>query len=81
MSSLEYLKALAELAKDVVQVERVIVPKDEHDLGRAALTELFESTKTPDTPVIVGRIVADIDAIVERCGSRSGSTPTRVSGP
>ncbi len=66
LHSLEYLKALAELAKDVVQVERVIVPEEEQDLGKAALTELFESTKTPDTPVIVERIVADTDAIVEK---------------
>ena len=66
LHSLEYLKALAELAKDVVQVERVIVPEEDQDLGKAALTELFESTKTPDTPVIVERIVTDIDSIVEK---------------
>jgi type I restriction enzyme R subunit len=66
LHSLEYLKALAELAKDVVQVERVIVPEEEQDLGKAALTDLFENTKTPDTPVIVERIVGDIDAIVEK---------------
>ena len=55
LHSLEYLKALAELAKDVVQAEREVVPEEEHDLGKAALSELFESTKTPDTPVIVER--------------------------
>jgi len=66
LHSLEYLKALAELARDVVEVEREVVPEDEHDLGKAALTELFETTKTPDTPVIVERIVADIDSIVEK---------------
>lgn len=66
LHSLEYLKALAELAKDVVHAEREVVPESEHDLGKAALTELFESTRTPDTPIIVERIVADIDAIVEK---------------
>jgi type I restriction enzyme R subunit len=66
LHSLEYLKALAELAKDVVRVERDFVPDDEQDLGKAALTELFESTKTPETPVIVERIVADVDSIVEK---------------
>lgn len=66
LHSLEYLKALAELAKDVVAVEREVVPEEEHDRGKAALTELFESTKTPDTPVIVERVVADIDSIVEK---------------
>ena len=52
--------------EDVVRVERVLVPEEEQGLGKAALTELFENTKTPDTPVIVERIVADIDAIVEK---------------
>lgn len=66
LHSLEYLKALADLAKDVVQVEREVVPEEEQDRGKAALTELFESTKTSDTPVIVERIVADIDSIVEK---------------
>jgi type I restriction enzyme R subunit len=64
LHSLEYLKALAELARDVVKVERAVVPEEEQDLGKAALTELFENTKTPDTPVVVQRIVADIDSIV-----------------
>jgi type I restriction enzyme R subunit len=66
LHSLEYLKALTELAKDVVHAEREVVPTDEQDLGKAALTELLESTKTPDTPVIVERVVADIDSIVEK---------------
>ena len=66
LHSLEYLKALAELAEDVVRVERDVVPEEEQDLGKSALTELFEGTKTPDTPVIVEQIVADIDSIVEK---------------
>jgi type I restriction enzyme R subunit len=47
-------------------VEREVVPDDEQDRRRAALTELFESTKTPHKPVIVERMVADIDSIVEK---------------
>ena len=34
------------------------------DRGKAALTELFESAKNEDTPIIVERVVADIDEIV-----------------
>ena len=34
------------------------------DQGRAALTELFESARNVDTPVIVERVVQDIDEIV-----------------
>jgi type I restriction enzyme R subunit len=66
LHSLEYLKSLAELAKDVVHAEREVVPEEEQDLGKAALTELFENTRTPETPIIVERIVADIDSIVEK---------------
>jgi type I restriction enzyme R subunit len=64
--SLDYLKELAELAKQAVQIEREVVPEEEHDLGKAALTELFEGTKNEDTPVIVERVVSDIDDIVEK---------------
>ena len=64
--SLEYLKELAELAKEVVAAEREVVPEEEHDLGKAALTELFEGTRNENTPIIVERVVADIDDIVEK---------------
>jgi type I restriction enzyme R subunit len=64
--SIDYLKELAELARQAVQAEREVVPVDEQDLGKAALTELFDGTKNEDTPIIVERIVADIDSIVEK---------------
>jgi type I restriction enzyme R subunit len=64
--SLDYLKELAELAKQAVEAEREIVPVAEQELAKAALTELFEGTRAEDTPVIVERIVADIDDIVEK---------------
>lgn len=66
LDSLEYLKELAELAKAAVAAEREVVPETEHDRGKAALTELFEGTRTDETPVIVERIVTDIDEIVEK---------------
>lgn len=64
--SLEYLKELTVLAKDAVIAEREVVPDNEHDLGVAALTELFEGTKNENTPIIVERVVSDIDDIVEK---------------
>jgi type I restriction enzyme R subunit len=64
--SLEYLKELTELAKDAVKAEKQVVPEDEHDLGKAALSELFEGTKNENTPIIVERVVADLDDIVEK---------------
>lgn len=64
LSSMEFLKALLELAKDVAQVEKESVPEEEIDKGKAALTALFQNVKNDNTPIIVERIVNDIDGIV-----------------
>lgn len=65
VTSIEFLKLLLELAKEAVQAEREVVPENEVDKGIAALTELFNGVKNRETPVIVERIVADIDSIVK----------------
>ena len=65
VTSIEFLKLLLELAKEAAQAEKEIVPEKEIDKGIAALTELFNGVKNPETPVIVERIVADIDNIVK----------------
>ena len=57
---------LIDLAKDVVQAEREEPEEVHEDAGKAALTELFEEVKNTDTPVIVDRVVADIDSIVRQ---------------
>ena len=62
--SIEFLKELLELAKDVVKLERETPVGDEIDRGKAALTELFEEASTGSTAVMVRRIVDDIDEIV-----------------
>jgi type I restriction enzyme R subunit len=62
--SLEFLKALLELAQDVVAAEQTVEPIEKEKLGKSALTELFEETKTADTPIMVERVVSDIDEIV-----------------
>lgn len=64
MNSIAYLKALLELAKDTVAAEQRTETKEEIDKGKAALTELFTESKNKNTPVIVERIVNDIDEIV-----------------
>jgi type I restriction enzyme R subunit len=56
---------LLQLAKEVAQAEKEVVPEEEIDKGRAALTELFTSIKNDKTPIIVERIVNDIDGIVK----------------
>ncbi len=64
ITSIEFLKSLLELAKEAAEAEKEIVPENEMDKGKAALTELFNSIKNKATPVIVERIVKDIDDIV-----------------
>jgi len=64
LMSIDFLKALLELARDVVAAEQVAEPIEDEELGKAALTELFEHAKNPETPIMVERVVADIDEIV-----------------
>lgn len=65
ITSIEFLKSLLELAKEAAAAEKEVVPSEEIDKGIAALTELFNSVKNRATPVIVERIVKDIDDIVK----------------
>lgn len=64
LHSIDFLKELLTLAKEVVQAEKRVDPVDEQAKAKAALTELFVEVKTGNTPVVVERIVADIDEIV-----------------
>ena len=62
--SIEFLKSLLELARDVVEAERTTEPATSEERGKAALTELFEEARNDRTPVMVERIVNDVDEIV-----------------
>jgi len=64
LTSVEFLKELLNLARDIVNADRDQPPADKEEQGKAALTELFEETKNEDTPIIVERVVNDIDEIV-----------------
>lgn len=67
IASIEFLKLLLKIARDVVQAEKeiepeiVVIPEAQ---GMAALTELFREVQNGDTPKMVERIVTDIDEIV-----------------
>lgn len=62
ITSIDFLRELLVLAKDVLAKEKECdQPLDKREQARAALTELFESIKTPETPIIVERVVNDID--------------------
>ena len=64
LNSVEFLKQLLQLAKEVIQAEKEVPPEEDEDRGKAALTELFNEVKTAETPIMVERVVADIDEIV-----------------
>jgi type I restriction enzyme, R subunit len=64
--SLDFLKALLDLARDLVNTEKKVPPAEDEDRGKAALTELFQQTRTTETPMVVERIVDDIDDIVRK---------------
>lgn len=64
IDSLELLKQLLRLARDVVEAERKVEPEEGQKKAKAALTELFEEVRSKKTPIIVERIVNDIDAVV-----------------
>jgi type I restriction enzyme R subunit len=66
LNSLEFLKGILVLAKDVVVAENEKEPEEEQDRALSALTELFNEVKNKNTHVIVERLVADIDAIVRQ---------------
>ena len=62
ISSIDSLKQLLELAKEVLEEEkRLEQPEDKRAQARAALTDLFESIRTEKTPIIVEKVVEDID--------------------
>ncbi len=64
LASIDFLKSLLDLAKDVVEAEKDQPAEVVEDQGKAALTELFGEIKNPQTPVIVERVVQEIDEIV-----------------
>ena len=64
ITSIEFVKELCKLAKETVQAEKELEVYIQEKTPQAALTELFLELKTNQTPVVVERIVADIDAHV-----------------
>lgn len=64
INSVEFLKELLQIAKETLQAEKDTPPEEDEDRGKAALSDLFNEVKTPDTPIIVERVVTDIDEIV-----------------
>ena len=66
LHSIAFLKALLDLARDLVNAEKEVLPAEDEDRARNALTDLFQHVRTADTPIVVERIVDDIDDIVRK---------------
>lgn len=66
LTSLQFLKEILELAKEIVEAESDVEPAEERDRAKEALTELFNEAKGANTHIIVERIVSDIDDIVKK---------------
>ena len=66
LNSLDFLKNILQIAKEVVEAENQIDPEEEENRAVSALTELFNEAKGKHTHVIVERLVSDIDAIVRQ---------------
>jgi len=64
ITSIEFVKELCQIAKETLQAEKALEKELQEKTPQAALTELFLELKTDQTPVVVERIVTDIDAIV-----------------
>ena len=62
ISSIDFLKQLLQMARELLEAEKEIEkPQDKRAQARAALTDLFQSIKTEETPFIVEQVVNDID--------------------
>lgn len=81
LDSIDFLKQLLDIAKQVLQRERELnQPEDKRKQAKAALTELFESVKSKDTPIAVERVVNDIDEQVVSIIRRFPNAFKAVSG-
>jgi len=65
IDSVDFLKHLIQLAKEVIQAEKEVDIEEERKGAKAALTELFLEVRNDQIPAIVERIVNDIDEIVK----------------
>ena len=62
ITSIDFLRELLQTAREVLEEEKKQnQPENKRAKAKAALTELFESVRTENTPIIVERVVNDID--------------------
>jgi len=64
-TSISFLKHLLAIAREAVEAEQQVDPQEEQDYAMAALTKLFNEVRSQKPPLVVERIVADIDITME----------------
>lgn len=62
--SIDFLRGLLEVARDTVATEKQVEERSPEERAKEALTELFEAVRDDETPIMVERLVSDIDEIV-----------------
>lgn len=65
IESTEFLKCLLDLAKEAVSTKKQVMPKEKIDTNKSTLIEIFNNVKNEKTPVIIERLVNDMDNIVK----------------
>ncbi len=81
IDSIQFLKDLLALAKETLETEQKMEqPQDKRQQARDALTELFQSVRTPETPIVVENVVNDIDSQVVDIVRRFNNAFKTVSG-
>ena len=81
IDSIQFLKDLLALAKETLETEKQLEqPQDQRKQAKDALTELFESIKTPETPIVVENVVNDIDTKVVDIVRRFNNAFKTVTG-
>jgi hypothetical protein len=53
LHSIAFLKALLDLARDLVNAKKEVPPAEDEDCGKTALTELFQQSRNADTPIML----------------------------
>lgn len=81
ITSIEFLKELLQMAKEVLEEEKKQnQPVDKRQKAKAALTELFESIRSKDTPIAVEAVVNDIDTQVVAIVRKFSDTFATLAG-
>lgn len=65
IASIDFIKELCQIARDTVIAERESLESTQIKDAKSALTELFLEVKTDSTPLVVEKIVTEIDEIVK----------------